>query len=87
MSTIVLCKHDQSTFNLYLAKTMKNLNTLIATCFLLLATSAAHAEKITVAAAADLKFAMDEIVTAFKKTSPTDEIEIIYGLSSFILHF
>ncbi|QGU32255.1 molybdate ABC transporter substrate-binding protein [Thermochromatium tepidum] len=39
----------------------------------------AQAEKITIAAAADLKFAMDEIVTAFKKTHPTDEITVIYG--------
>lgn len=41
----------------------------------------AHAEKITVAAAADLKFAMGDIVTAFQKTSPGDEIEVIYGSS------
>lgn len=60
---------------------MKNMAPLIVICSLLLATSAAHAEKITVAAAADLKFAMDEIATTFKKSTPTDEIEIIYGSS------
>lgn len=43
--------------------------------------AAAHAEKITVAAAADLKFAMDEIVTSFKKASPADEVDVIYGSS------
>jgi molybdate transport system substrate-binding protein len=43
--------------------------------------ASAHAEKITIAAAADLKFAMDEIVAAFKKDSPDGEVEVIYGSS------
>ncbi|MBV5306584.1 MAG: molybdate ABC transporter substrate-binding protein [Desulfobulbaceae bacterium] len=50
-------------------------------CSLLLVTASARAEKITVAAAADLKFAMGEIITEFKKANPTDEIEVIYGSS------
>lgn len=37
------------------------------------------AEKITVAAAADLKFAMDEIVTAFVQTNPKDQVAVVYG--------
>jgi molybdate transport system substrate-binding protein len=41
----------------------------------------AHAEKLTIAAAADLKFAMDEIVITFKMTSPGDEVNVIYGSS------
>lgn len=45
----------------------------------LLASLGAHAEKITVAAAADLKFAMDEIVTGFRKANPAEEISVIYG--------
>ena len=44
---------------------MKPIQTLLLACSLLFA-ACAHAEKITVAAAADLKFAMDEIVTTFK---------------------
>ena len=56
------------------------LHKLILACSLILSFSA-HAEKITVAAAADLKFAMDEIVTSFKSTSPGDEIDVIYGSS------
>lgn len=60
---------------------MKNCKTLILICSLLLAASTVHAEKITVAAAADLKFAMDEVVTAFKKSNPTEEVEVIYGSS------
>lgn len=47
----------------------------------LLATTFAHAEKITIAAAADLKFAMDEIVSQFKKNRPGHNLEITYGSS------
>ena len=41
----------------------------------------AHAEKITVAAAADLKFAMDEIVAQFAKSNPGDDVSEVYGSS------
>jgi molybdate transport system substrate-binding protein len=44
-------------------------------------TSAARAEKATIAAAADLKFAMDEIVASFKTSHPGDEVIAIYGSS------
>ncbi len=59
---------------------MKLLKTLLVagTVF---AAGLAHAEKITIAAAADLKFAMDEIVAGFRKGNPSDEIEVIYGSS------
>ena len=60
--------------------TMKFIKPRLFVCFMLLALPA-HAEKITVAAAADLKFAMDEIVTAFKKNNPGKELEVIYGSS------
>jgi molybdate transport system substrate-binding protein len=53
---------------------------LAATCAMLLALTV-HAEKVTIAAAADLKFAMDEIVTAFMVNSPGDTIDVIYGSS------
>lgn len=49
--------------------------------FLLVAVQTAHAEKITVAAAADLKFALDAIVVLFSKAHPTDQVETIYGSS------
>lgn len=42
---------------------------------------AAQAETITIAAAADLKFAMDEIVATFKAAQPDDAVEVIYGSS------
>ena len=59
---------------------MKLIKLLFIACSLLVTTSA-HAEKITIAAAADLKFAMDEIVTGFKKSHTGHEVEVIYGSS------
>lgn len=59
---------------------MKVLQTVLLAGSLLIAATA-HAERITIAAAADLKFAMDEIVAAFKKTHPADEVKVIYGSS------
>ena len=46
---------------------------------------ATAAEKITIAAAADLKFAMDEIIGSFKKQQPGSEIDVIYGSSGKFL--
>ncbi len=63
---------------------MNSIKTRIKTILLaaaLLCATSAQAAKITVAAAADLKFAMDEIVDVFKKDSGGDEIEVIYGSS------
>lgn len=59
---------------------MQHLRPLLLSLLSLLC-AAAHAEKITVAAAADLKFALDEIVTAFKQSHPADEVDVIYGSS------
>lgn len=53
---------------------------VLVVCASLLALPA-QAEKVTIAAAADLKFAMDEIVATFKKTSPGDALDVIYGSS------
>jgi molybdate transport system substrate-binding protein len=49
---------------------------------LLVAGQTAHAEeKLTIAAAADLKFALDEIVVLFKHAHPVAQIKTIYGSS------
>jgi molybdate transport system substrate-binding protein len=50
----------------------------------LIATNA-HAEKLTIAAAADLKFALDEIVTSFKKNYSDNEVLVVYGSSGKFL--
>ena len=59
---------------------MKLLKSLLLACAIF-AAGAAQAEKVTIAAAADLKFAMDEIVAHFKEENPKDEINVIYGSS------
>ncbi|GAB4290592.1 MAG: molybdate ABC transporter substrate-binding protein [Thiohalomonadaceae bacterium] len=41
----------------------------------------AQAEKLTIAAAADLKYAMADVVEQFRATRPDDQIEVIYGSS------
>ncbi|MSN24996.1 MAG: molybdate ABC transporter substrate-binding protein [Geobacter sp.] len=46
-----------------------------------LVASTASAEKITIAAAADLKFAMDEIVGGFNRNHSGDEVQVVYGSS------
>ena len=58
-----------------------NLFKLLAVAISLLFATSAHAEKITIAAAADLKFAMDEIVAGFNKTHSGDEVQVVYGSS------
>ena len=54
--------------------------------FLLLAAqvllpAAQAGERVTVAAAADLKFALDEIVADFRSARPDDTVEVVYGSS------
>lgn len=41
----------------------------------------AQAQKMTIAAASDLKFALDEIHAEFKKAFPNDQVNVIYGSS------
>ena len=43
--------------------------------------AAAQAERLSIAAAADLKFAMASLITAFGKDHPADTIEATYGSS------
>lgn len=59
---------------------MKPARLLLFFCLLVLSLSA-QAEKITIAAAADLKFAMDDIVSQFRSAHPADQVEVIYGSS------
>lgn len=46
-----------------------------------LAATSAQAESITIAAAADLKFAMDDVVATFKKENAKEQVEVVYGSS------
>lgn len=55
---------------------------LLIFAYLFVTTQTAHAgERITIAAAADLKFALDELVELFNKAHPADRVETIYGSS------
>jgi len=54
---------------------------LIFICLFVAGQTAHAGEKITIAAAADLKFALDEIVMLFGKAHPADRVETIYGSS------
>jgi len=55
-------------------------NLTIILFFLFLATPAL-AERFTIAAASDLRFALDEIVEEFKRQHPGHDINVIYGSS------
>jgi molybdate transport system substrate-binding protein len=54
---------------------------LIFVCLFVAGQTAYAGEKITIAAAADLKFALDEVVVLFNKSHPADQVETIYGSS------
>jgi molybdate transport system substrate-binding protein len=55
---------------------------LIAMTVTLLALSfSAQAERFTIAAASDLRFALDEIIELYRKQHPDHEVEVIYGSS------
>jgi molybdate transport system substrate-binding protein len=56
-----------------------------AVLYVSVATAAsAAADRIVIAAAADLKFAMDEIVASFRAFHPGDSVNIVYGSSENI---
>jgi len=54
---------------------------MIVFCMVLIAISNLSAQTITIAAAADLRFVMDEMTNEFKKSNPNIKIDIIYGSS------
>lgn len=60
---------------------MKNLLKLFTLCLGLTFSAVSFAQKVTIAAASDLKFALDEIHMEFKKAFPKDHVEVIYGSS------
>ena len=64
---------------------MLSIQKLFKTAFITLAMTSislsAQAQKMTIAAASDLKFALDEIHAEFKKSFPNDKVDVIYGSS------
>lgn len=53
---------------------------VIVSC-LIFSTGLLAGEKITIAAAADLKFAMEDIVASFRQAHPDDQVDTVYGSS------
>jgi molybdate transport system substrate-binding protein len=60
---------------------MKRLATTLFAFALLFSLRPALAENLTIAAAADLKYAMAEVVKNFRAQRPDEKIEVIYGSS------
>ncbi|MDO8790156.1 MAG: molybdate ABC transporter substrate-binding protein [Sulfuritalea sp.] len=60
---------------------MNAIRVCFALLICLLSLPALAGGKITIAAAADLKFALEEILVAFRQANPADEVETIYGSS------
>ncbi|MCX8016994.1 MAG: molybdate ABC transporter substrate-binding protein [Rhodocyclaceae bacterium] len=58
-----------------------SLRRLLAWCLLLFCLPAWAGGRITIAAAADLKFALDEVVALFRQAHPGETVEVIYGSS------
>jgi len=48
---------------------------------LLLLAPISHAEEITIAAASDLQFAMDTLISEFSKQEPAAKVKVVYGSS------
>lgn len=69
-------KHTVRSFLKSLAATLA-----VAAWSFIASAETASAGETTVAAAADLKFAMTEITDAFKAANPNDKVEVIYGSS------
>lgn len=60
---------------------MNTLRACFALLICLISLPAFAGDKITIAAAADLKFALEEILVAFRQANPGDQVETIYGSS------
>lgn len=60
---------------------MKKVFLLLIFSWIVVTINFANAEKIIIAAAADLKYVMDEMILEFKTSNPQDKIEAIYGSS------
>lgn len=60
---------------------MKRLRDLLAAAVLCVLSFAAHADKFIIAAASDLRFALNDIIEIYRAQHPEHEFEVIYGSS------
>jgi len=54
---------------------------LMAFCALMALSFSVHAERFIIAAASDLRFALDDVIEIYRKDYPDHELEVIYGSS------
>ena len=86
---IILTKNDminrnipnESSFNSPFRGLGGRIKRIVLPLALLLLVINATAQKVSVTAAADLRYAMDEIVVAYKKVNPKSDIKVTYGSS------
>ena len=74
-------KMDDRRKTAWLRGTLRMLGLFLLLVVQALLPAAQAGERITVAAAADLKFALDEIVADFRSARPDDAVEVVYGSS------
>lgn len=60
---------------------MKWLRSLLVVLVMLASAGVAQAEKFTIAAASDLRFALDDIIALYRQAHPAHQVEVIYGSS------
>ena len=59
---------------------LKSIVVLAALCGTWLSPSL-RAQSVTIAAAADLKFALDDVAASYRKAHPSEKVEVVYGSS------
>ncbi len=59
----------------------KSITPIWLVCMTLFMLTQVSGQKVRIAAAADLRFAMDDIVAGYKKSHPNADLEVIYGSS------
>ncbi|TVR80811.1 MAG: molybdate ABC transporter substrate-binding protein [Rhodospirillales bacterium] len=59
---------------------MKIITAMLAVCTILLSLPA-HSDRFTIAAASDLRFALDDVIEAYNKNYPGHDVTVIYGSS------
>lgn len=60
---------------------MKQIRLLLLALFGLLGPGAAQAAKFTIAAASDLRYALEVVIGEYRKAHPGHQVEVIYGSS------
>lgn len=60
---------------------MQAIRLFLMSLVLLLSAGTVHAAKFTIAAASDLRFALDEVISEYRKAHPDHEVAVIYGSS------